>query len=370
MIQKMIQLGSNPECSLNCFLHETGYGVDARPAVIVCPGGAYSFFTPSEAEPVAAAFFSHGFHAFVLRYSLNLRTMWPQTVVEAGLAVMTLREHAAEWGIDPNAIAIGGFSAGGSVAANIGTYWNDPEVQEKTDAFRGENRPNALFLFYPAANIHMPQLVDGQLAEKHVDPASRVQVDTPPAFIGHTYEDNVVSMMQSLRLARAYSAAFRPMEMHIFTPGQHGSLSRTENPSGRGGERIPDLNSWMDRCCEWLKDQFYRTAPPLSEEEARTPYGSLIRTHNSEALEDLTTGKSPFGPQETEAIDEQTSLSRVADCPAAWTLLQKELPKLAQLQVNELAGAQSLGKWFYYAGLAQDDPRRQSILSELRELMK
>ena len=54
MIQKLIQLGSNPECSLNCFLHEKGWGNEARPAVIVCPGGAYSFFTPSEAEPVAA----------------------------------------------------------------------------------------------------------------------------------------------------------------------------------------------------------------------------------------------------------------------------------------------------------------------------
>ena len=367
MIQKTIQLGTNPTCTLHCMLQEKGS--KPRPAAIVCPGGAYAFYSETESESVAAAFFSHGFHAFVLRYSLNLRAIWPQTAAEAGLAVMTLRQNAEEWGLDPNSIAIGGFSAGGSVAANIGTYWNDPEVQAATGAYSGENRPNALFLFYPAADLHMPQLVDGALSEKHVDPASRVREDTPPAFIGHTYEDNVVSMMQSIKLAQAYSAAFVPMELHIYTPGEHGALSRTENAPGRGGERTPDLNTWIDRCCEWLGDQFYRSAPPLTEEEARTPFGSMRRVHNTEPLADLLTSPNRFGPQETEAVDEQTSLSRVAKVPEAWALLTRALPKLASLQVNELAGRQSLGKWFYYAGLENGDPARQELLAQLAEIL-
>ena len=367
MIFKTVQLGDNPACTLTCMLQDKGR--TPRPAVIVCPGGAYAFHSPSESEPVAAAFFSHGFHAFVLRYSLNLRAMWPQTVVEAGLAVMTLRKHAEEWGLDPNAIAIGGFSAGGSMAANIGTYWNDPEVQAATGAYSGENRPNALFLFYPAANIYMPELADGAIVEKHVDPAARVQADTPPAFIGHTYEDNVVSMMQSLRLAEAYSAAFVPMELHIYTPGEHGALSRTENAPGRGGERTPDLNTWMDRCCEWLNDQFYRSAPPLTEEEARTPFGSMRRVHNPGALDDLLTSRSRFEPQETDEINEQTSLSRVAGNPAAWAALTEALPKLVAIKAEGKAGELPLGKWFYFAGLEPGDPAIPALLEKLAVLL-
>ena len=94
------------------------------------------------------------------------------------------------------------------------------------------------------------------------------------------------------------------MELHIYTPGEHGALSRTENAPGRGGERTPDLNTWMDRCCEWLRYQFYHSAAPLTEEEARTPFGSMMRKHDTGALEDLLTARIPYGPQETEAVNE------------------------------------------------------------------
>ena len=42
----------------------------ARPAVLICPGGAYISCSDREAEPVAMAFAAMGYHAFVLRYSV------------------------------------------------------------------------------------------------------------------------------------------------------------------------------------------------------------------------------------------------------------------------------------------------------------
>ena len=41
-----------------------------RPAVIVCPGGAYLNLSDKEGEPVALAFANMGYHAFVLKYSV------------------------------------------------------------------------------------------------------------------------------------------------------------------------------------------------------------------------------------------------------------------------------------------------------------
>ena len=40
-----------------------------RPAVLICPGGAYLSCSDREGEPVAMAFAAMGYHAFVLRYS-------------------------------------------------------------------------------------------------------------------------------------------------------------------------------------------------------------------------------------------------------------------------------------------------------------
>lgn len=43
-----------------------------RPAIIICPGGAYLNCSDREAEPVALRFASMGYHAFVLRYHVFL----------------------------------------------------------------------------------------------------------------------------------------------------------------------------------------------------------------------------------------------------------------------------------------------------------
>ena len=41
-----------------------------RPAVIVCPGGAYRYKSEREGDPVAMRFLAAGIHAFVLQYSV------------------------------------------------------------------------------------------------------------------------------------------------------------------------------------------------------------------------------------------------------------------------------------------------------------
>ena len=45
-------------------------GGKRRPAVIVCPGGAYLSCSDREGEPVAMQFAAMGYHAFVLRYGI------------------------------------------------------------------------------------------------------------------------------------------------------------------------------------------------------------------------------------------------------------------------------------------------------------
>ena len=57
-----------------------------RPAVIVCPGGAYWSCSDREAEPVALAFSGHGFHSFVLEYSCY-PTGFPCAITELSKAV-------------------------------------------------------------------------------------------------------------------------------------------------------------------------------------------------------------------------------------------------------------------------------------------
>ena len=83
---------------------------DRRPAVIVLPGGGYSGLANHEGEPIALRFAAQGICAFVLKYSVKPNgAVFPQALCEALTAVKYVRDHAEEFGIDPNNIATLGF---------------------------------------------------------------------------------------------------------------------------------------------------------------------------------------------------------------------------------------------------------------------
>jgi len=94
-----------------------------RPAVLVLPGGAYMSTSDREAEPVALAFASKGYHAFVLRYSCKEKALLPQPILDAFKAILIIRDNAEEWCVDSNKIAVCGFSAGGHLASCLATMW-------------------------------------------------------------------------------------------------------------------------------------------------------------------------------------------------------------------------------------------------------
>ena len=80
----------------------------ARPSVLVIPGGGYEMTSDREAEPIAMQFLAAGYNTFVLRYSVK-PSVFPVALLEAAEAMKQIREHAAEWHVDTNAIAVIGF---------------------------------------------------------------------------------------------------------------------------------------------------------------------------------------------------------------------------------------------------------------------
>ena len=92
----------------------------SRPAIVVIPGGGYLYCSPREGEPVALAYAARGFHAFILRYSVGWDAADFSPLNEVSWAIGYIREHAAQWHIDPDKIAACGFSAGGHLALAAG----------------------------------------------------------------------------------------------------------------------------------------------------------------------------------------------------------------------------------------------------------
>lgn len=223
--------------------------VSIRPAVLVIPGGGYAYCSSREAEPVALAFVNMGFHAFVLKYSVGMHGLWPTPLREAEYAMKMIRDHADEWAIASNKIAVIGFSAGGHLTAALGTI--------------AKERPNAIILGYPGINPHV--LSDGfaqktyELHEKTIEPipviADYVDDQTPPAFLFAAGEDNFMQYQDYAPFLSELQKRKIPLEIHYFAYGGHGfSLATSHTSSGLHSMYDPyDRGLWTHLCGEWLK---------------------------------------------------------------------------------------------------------------------
>ena len=250
-----------------------------RPAIIVCPGGGYMFLSDREAEPIALRFMAHGYHAFVLRYSVQ--TAFPAPMFDLANAIALVRRNAAEWFIDPNRIVVCGFSAGGHLAASLGVLWDTPLLAPPLGLSPEQIRPNALLLCYAVIEMevlshHAPTGDDG--GQPVYDPQDAIALtlggtrpsqalrdqyrldlhvspSTPPTFLWHTATDQIVPAHNALRFAAALASHRVPYEIHVFENGVHGLALADDVTAVPGQPAFINLANqiWVDLALNWLK---------------------------------------------------------------------------------------------------------------------
>lgn len=234
----------------------TCYPAESRcdAAIIICPGGGYMRRAAHEAEPVARWLNGLGIHAFVLRYRVA-PYRYPCALSDAQRAIRHVRHHAREWGIDPGKIGILGFSAGGHLAASVGTRHDEGDPSSADPVDRESCRPDALVLCYPVITMRDPHAHRGSrenLLGPEPDDAlvgkmsieEQVDERTPPTFLWHTADDSAVPVENSLMLAAALSRHGVPYELHIFEKGRHGLGLAEEDPH---------TGKWTEVCASWLR---------------------------------------------------------------------------------------------------------------------
>jgi len=216
-----------------------------RPGVLILPGGGYFMTSDREAEPVAMAYLAEGYNAFVLRYSTGADTPFEVSYADGVAGLEYIREHAREYAIDPEHVAVVGFSAGGHLASCLGTVY--------------EHAPSALILGYP---VTMADL-GARLGKALPDTADAVTPATPPTFVYATSDDAVVPIENSLRFCTALARHGVPFELHIYPHGEHGlSLAKPLTAGGRAGMVNTPVQAWVAASVRFLKEQWgdYRAA--------------------------------------------------------------------------------------------------------------
>lgn len=237
------------------FLAENG----GRWGVIVLPGGGYQVNAKSEGEPTALAFLSAGVQAFLLEYSVA-PVRWPQQLLETVSAIAWLRANASKYGVDPDKIAVCGFSAGGHLAGCTANLWNHAVVEEKLGLSGEQARPDAAILSYPVitmgefgSNMTRSNLFGEAAVVEETSLECSVSDRNPPTFLWATYTDGSVPVENSLMYANALRAHDVPFELHIFSKGPHAMGLATGESAWQADHTDAQASAWHPLCVNWLK---------------------------------------------------------------------------------------------------------------------
>lgn len=233
-----------------------------RPAVVLFPGGGYFFCNPREGEPIALRFLMEGFNVFVVWYRVKPEK-WPAQLMDAAAAIACVRARAEEWHTHPDQIAVMGFSAGGHLAAAMGTMWHEALWQPLGLAPK-DVRPNAMVLSYAVTTgafggCKTFQNTTGSMDAEDHKPLylpEKVTANCPPAFIWHTYEDECVPAESCIVMAQALAEQGVLTELHLYARGPHATALCNEQTSGTVFPQyvLPHAQDWPGMAARFLRN--------------------------------------------------------------------------------------------------------------------
>ncbi len=226
--------------SLMVFLPEKDQATGC--AVIVSPGGGHKNLSyKNEGLDIAKWLADHGIAAFILKYRLGLDDANPpgqpqpykfdvEGTADGQRAVRLVRSRAAEWGVNPNAIGMIGFSAGGEIVGQVMMHpdLGKPDAADPLD--RMSAKLNFQGLIYPGKSALIKPVKD-----------------SPPAFLACGFKDRQDISEGLAQVYLLFKQAGVPTDFHVYAGAGHGFGAREIGKSPPG--------AWVDSFRAFLVDQ-------------------------------------------------------------------------------------------------------------------
>jgi endo-1,4-beta-xylanase len=210
-------------------------------AVIVAPGGGHKLLcTTHEGSNVAEWLAQHGIAAFVLKYRLaqepgSTYTVDDHAVADMHRAIRIVRSRAKEWSVNPAAVGVMGFSAGGEVCAISSMRFSAGTADAPDPLDRHSDRPDFQALIYPGRSVRIVPIKE-----------------SPPAFLAASSNDRPDISEGLTKVYLDFKKEKIPVELHLYGDGGHGFGYR----KGRSGP----VDGWIDRFYDWMRSRKFTTA--------------------------------------------------------------------------------------------------------------
>jgi acetyl esterase/lipase len=205
------------------------------PVVVFFYGGGWVAGERGDYGFAGRAFAANGFVAIVADYRLVPQVRFPAFLEDGALAVKWARDHAREYGGDPQRISLAGHSAGAYEAAMLTL---DPHYLRAAGVDPHIVRAAALLAaptdFYPWTEARGRDALGAWPRPRETQPITFARADAPPILLMHGTADTVVRPYNSERLAAKLARLGAPVALRLYPGKSHVDLVKSLSPLFRG----------------------------------------------------------------------------------------------------------------------------------------
>jgi acetyl esterase/lipase len=259
------------------YLHG-GAWIDHVPYSLMGPDPSMTY-KDHQGHPLMLHLASRGWVCFAPNYRLSPEFAFPAHLVDVKKAIAWVREHAAEFGGDPNFIAIAGGSAGGHLSALAALTANDPEYQPGFES--ADTSVDACIPFYAVLDftndakiravkgrtffllerlVMKEKLATAREKYEKASPLWRVRPDAPPFFVMHGKHDSLVPVREARHFVMRLRAISQSAVVYAELPGAQHAF-----------DVFPSIRSaHVVRAAERFLDYVWSARPQKEERPSRT----------------------------------------------------------------------------------------------------
>lgn len=237
------------------------------PVLLQIHGGGWVIGDKREqGGPLMAHLASRGWVCFAINYRLSPQATFPDHIVDVKRAIRWIREHAAEYGADPDFVCVTGGSAGGHLAALAAVSANDPRFQpgfEHVDTRLAAAVPfYGVYDFLDRFAIRGSQKMEPFLAKtvlkctpeenrelwEAASPLAHVSAEAPPFLLVHGTHDSLTWIEEMRAFQRALAEKSRQPVLTLELEGAQHAFDTFHSP--RSAHAVRAVTAFLEHVHE------------------------------------------------------------------------------------------------------------------------
>ncbi|MCG5432025.1 alpha/beta hydrolase [Mycobacterium sp. MYCO198283] len=234
------------------------------PVLLQVPGGAWAIgMRRPQAYPLMSHLADRGWICVSIGYRVSPLHTWPDHIVDVKRALAWVKEHIADYGGDPDFVAITGGSAGGHLAALAALTPNDPQFQPgfegadtsvvaavpvygRYDWYSAHGEGRREFLLFLERLVVKKRIAEHRDVFLAASPIRRLHPDAPPFFILHGTDDSIIPVGEARQFVAAIQRVSNAPAPYAELPGAQHAFELFGSPRAyQCAEAVGRFLSWV-----------------------------------------------------------------------------------------------------------------------------